>query len=278
MPHSERNAKETNMNVPDTQIAVQLYNFRDHCKTQADLANTLKQISDIGYRAVQMVDLGPDMPVEAVAALLEENDLYCCSTHEMMPDYTDHFERTVHTQRTYGCALSFLAIAINAEYYSAEGTKALAAELNQIGRKLKDQGIGFGYHNHHVEFARFTDKTMLEELVDNTDPELVAFEIDVHWVQRGGGSPVEWIKNVAGRIPVVHFKDYSIVSGETFFDTQPAFSEIGEGNLHWEGILAACRDANVRWYVTEQDQPMPGRSIFESARISYQNMVSMGLK
>jgi sugar phosphate isomerase/epimerase len=174
--------------------------------------------------------------------------------------------------------LSFLAIAIDAKYYSAEGTKVLAAELNQIGRKLKDQGIGFGYHNHHVEFLRFTDKTMLEEMVDNTDPELVAFEIDVHWVTRGGGSPVEWIKKVAGRIPVVHFKDFSIVGGERFFDAQPAFSEIGEGNLHWEGILAACQDAGVRWYVVEQDQPMPGRSIFESARISLENMRDMGLK
>jgi sugar phosphate isomerase/epimerase len=255
-----------------------MYNFREHCKTQADLATTLKRIRDIGYSAVQMVNLRLDTPIEAIAALLEENQLYCCSTHEMLPDYSDHFERTVQTQRSFGCALSFLAIATNAEYFSAEGTRALAAELNQIGRKLKDQGIRFGYHNHHVEFARFTDKTMLEELVDNTDPELVAFEIDVHWVQRGGGSPVEWIKKVADRIPVVHFKDFSIVGGQTFFDAQPAFSEIGEGNLHWERILAACQDANVRWYVVEQDFPVPGRSTFESAKISYENMVNMGLK
>jgi sugar phosphate isomerase/epimerase len=218
------------------------------------------------------------MPIEAVAALLADHDLYCCSTHEMLSDYTDHFERTVQAQRSYGCALSFLAAATNAEYFSAEGTEALAAELDQIGRRLKDQGIGFGYHNHHMEFVRFTDKTMLEELVDHTDPELVAFEIDVHWVQRGGGSPVAWIKKVADRIPVVHFKDYSMVSGQTLFQAQPAFSEIGEGNLDWDGILAACQDANVRWYVVEQDQPMPGRSIFESARISYENMRNMGLK
>ena len=55
------------MSVPDTQIAVQMYNFREHCRTQADLANTLKHIRDIGYRAVQMVDLRLDMPIEAVA-------------------------------------------------------------------------------------------------------------------------------------------------------------------------------------------------------------------
>jgi len=259
------------MNVPDTQIAVQMYNFREHCRTQADLANTLKQISDIGYRAVQMVSLRLDMSVEAVAALLAENDLYCCSTHEGMADYSSHFERTVQSQRSYGCALSFLAGPGSMEYFSAEGTKALAAELNQIGRKLTAEGIGFGYHNHHREFARYADKTMLEELVDNTDPELVAFEIDVHWIQRGGGSPVKWINKVAGRIPVVHFKDFSIVDGE------PIFSEIGEGNLDWEGILTACQDANVRWYVIEQDRPVPGRSMFESARISYENMLDMGL-
>lgn len=97
-------------------------------------------------------------------------------------DCPGHADRssTVQRLRTYRCALSFLATATNAEYHSAEGTKALAVELNQIGGKLKDQDIGFGYHTHHVEFARFTGKTILEELVDNTDPELVAIEIDVH--------------------------------------------------------------------------------------------------
>lgn len=260
------------MNVPDTQIAVAIYNFRDHCRTESDLATTLKRLRDIGYSALQMWDAG-DVPTEVIAGLLEENEIYCCSTHDSQADYSDNFERTVQKQRQYGCALSILASpGRDRNYFSAEGTMALAAELNQIGRRLKEQGIGFGYHNHHREFARFTDKTMLEELVDNTDPETVTFEVDLHWVQRGGGSPVKWIKKVAGRMPVVHFKDFSIVEG------QPVFSEIGEGNLDWEGILAACQETKVRWYVIEQDQPIPGRSIFESARISYENMVDMGLK
>jgi sugar phosphate isomerase/epimerase len=260
------------MTIPDTQIAVQMYNFREHCRTRADLATTLKRIRDIGYSAVQMVNLRLDMPMEAIAAVLEENQLYCCSTHDSLADYSGDFEGTVQRQRSYGCALSFLASPGSMEFFSAEGTRALAAELNQIGRRLKDQGIGFGYHNHHREFTQYTSKTMLEELIDSTDPETVSFEIDVHWVQRGGGSPVKWIKKVAGRMPVVHFKDFSIVDG------QPVFSEIGEGNLDWEGILAACQETNVRWYVIEQDQPMPGRSMFESAKMSYENMVNMGLE
>jgi sugar phosphate isomerase/epimerase len=259
------------MNIPDTQIAIQMYNFRDHCTTQGDFAATLEKVSAIGYSAVQMVPLRLNLSIEAVAGLLEENGLYCCSTHESLADYSRDFEGVVGAQRSYGCALSFLASPGSTDFYSAEGTVALADQLNQIGRRLRDEGIGFGYHNHHREFEKYTDSTMLQELIDSTDPELVAFEIDVHWIQRGGGSPVEWIRKAADRMPVVHFKDFSVVDG------QPIFSEIGEGNLDWDGILAACQDTNVRWYVIEQDQPVPGRTIFESARISYENMRNMGL-
>lgn len=262
------------MNIPDTKIATILFNFRDYCKTKEDLANTLKRLKDIGYKAVQMCDFHTqtDIPVETTRALLDQNELYCCATQENLVDYNDHFEKTVEKLGVYGCNATFLANPRLKEYFCADGVKRLADELNGIGKRLKEHGIQFGYHNHHREFERFLNKTMLEELIDNTDPEYVCFELDLCWVQRGGGSPVKWINKLAGRMPVVHFKDFSIV------DSELVASEVGEGNLDWEGILAACEDTNVRWYVVEQDFPVAERDVFESAKISYNNLLNMGVK
>ena len=103
-------------------------------------------------------------------------------------------------------------------------------------------------------------------------PENLYAEIDVHWVTRGGGSPVRWIYKVAGRMPVVHFKDLVIV------DDKPVFCEIGEGNLDWPGIIKACEDINVRWYSIEQDTPFGDRDIFDSIAISFNNLKAMGIK
>lgn len=90
------------------------------------------------------------------------------------------------------------------DYYKA------AEDLNHYGKLLKEQGLKLYYHNHHFEFEKFNGKTGFELLVENTDPELVGFEIDVHWIQRAGHDPVKWIERLAGREDMVHLKDYRI--------------------------------------------------------------------
>jgi len=77
---------------------------------------------------------------------------------------------------------------------------------------------------------------------------------------------------VKGRAPLLHFKDYSIVNRE------PAFSEVGEGNLDWPEILKAADEAGSRWYIFEQDHPLPYREMMESIKITYQNMKGLGIQ
>jgi sugar phosphate isomerase/epimerase len=66
-------------------------------------------------------------------------------------------------------------------------------------------------------------------------------------------------------------KDFALIGSD------PYFAEVGEGNLEWEAILEAARRAGVRWYIVEQDQPFPGRDIFDSLALSFENMREMGL-
>jgi sugar phosphate isomerase/epimerase len=51
-------------------------------------------------------------------------------------------------------------------------------------------------------------------------------------------------------------------------------AEIGEGNLDWADVLAACRDAGVEWLIVEQDECR--RDPFESLAISRRNLRSLG--
>ena len=82
--------------------------------------------------------------------------------------------------------------------HSEEGYYKAAEDLNHYGKLLKEQGLKLYYHNHHFEFEKFNGKTGFELLVENTDPELVGFEIDVHWIQRAGHDPVKWIERKRG--------------------------------------------------------------------------------
>ena len=195
----------------------------------------------------------------------------CSRTHEGRQPCIDNFDEIVAKIKLYECDFTALGSAGN-DFFSPEGLDELCPQLEEIGAKFKAEGIKFGFHNHHREFVKVTDKPWLAELYDRTDPEKLYAEIDVHWVTRGGGNPEAWIRKVAGRMPVVHFKDFAIVDGE------PKFCEIGEGNLDWPGIIKACEDTGVRWYSIEQDQPFGDRDIFESIKISFDNLKEMGVE
>jgi len=258
------------MKKPETKIAVTLFNLRDFCKTAEDLDATLEKVRDIGYEAVQISGIGPIDTLE-VKELLEKHKLYCCATHENLPNLRENFDSIVDKLKLWECDFTALGHPGN-DCWSLEGMKKLAAELDGIGAKFKTESIKFGYHNHHCEFVKFSDKTFLEEIYLRSSPENLYAEIDVHWVARGGGSPVKWIYNVAGRMPVVHFKDFVIVNNE------PVFCEVGEGNLDWKAIIKACEKTNVRWYSVEQDTPFGNRDIFESIKISFNNLKKMGVE
>ncbi|MCK5852393.1 sugar phosphate isomerase/epimerase [bacterium] len=258
------------MKIPDTKIAVTLFNLRDYCQTAKELDTTLGKIKDIGYQAVQISGIGPIEPAE-IKKLLDKHQMYCCATHENLPNLRDNFNDIVAKMKLWECDFTALGHPGN-DCWSLEGMINLAKELNEIGAKFKAESLKLGYHNHHYEFVKYSDKTFLKEIYERTDPTNLYAEIDVHWVSRGGGSPVKWIHNVAGRMPVVHFKDFVIVNNE------PVFCEIGEGNLDWQAIIKACENTGVRWYSIEQDSPFGDRNIFDSIEISFNNLKAMGVE
>ncbi len=254
------------MGAPDTRIAVTLFNLRQSCQTLEDLDRTLERLKSIGYQAVQISAI-PEFDPAEVRRLLDNHGIHCCATHEKLDDCQNSLDKIVSKLEAYGCNFAALG-SPGKDFLNPDGAAKLPGILENISRQFSAHGISFGFHNHHREFEKFGSRALLEEIYDNTT-ELCA-EIDVHWVQRGGGNPVSWIKKVAGRMPVVHLKDYAIVDGE------PAFCEIGEGNLEWEPIMAALRETDVRWYVIEQDRPVGDRDIFESMEISYTKLVELG--
>jgi sugar phosphate isomerase/epimerase len=134
---------------------------------------------------------------------------------------------------------------------SAEGYREFAKRANQIGKRLKDEGLTFIYHNHAFEFARFGDTTGMQILLDElTD---VQFEIDVYWVQSGGGDAVDWIRKVTGRMDVVHFKEMVGHLPDEKNRSMTEMAPIGEGNFDWTKIMAACDETNVKYAFIEQD-------------------------
>ena len=252
-------------------IGVTLFNLRDYCKDVAGLDSTLNRVRSIGYENIQVSGVGSIEP-EVIKELADKYELSIVATHEAAADLDNDMAGVIAKLKSWECDFTALGFPGKAAWDgTAEGVPALLDKLAKWGTELKEAGVRFGYHNHDIEFEKFNSRILLEQIYTEVPATTLYAEIDVHWVARGGGDPVAWIKKVAGRMPVIHVKDMTIV------DRTPEICEIGEGNLNWPAIIKACQETNVSYLIVEQDRPFQDRDIFESMKISFDNMRAMGL-
>lgn len=245
-----------------TKIAAQLYTIRDFTKTPRDIAASLKKIKQLGYGAVQLSALGPIEP-EELKRILDGEGLIVCVTHTPYERICNEMDKVIYEHHLWGA--KYIAIgSMPSEYRNAQGFSKFAEEASEVARKLKANGFTFGYHNHSFELEKFGNHTGLDILYEKSDPEVFTAEIDTYWIQHGGGDPASWIRKLKGRVPLVHLKDMGIFEGKQMM------TEVGEGNLNWQEILKACNEADVKWYIIEQD--ICQRDPFESLGISLRNL------
>lgn len=99
--------------------------------------------------------------------------------------------------------------------------------------------------------------TMYEQLfMDNTDPALVCFELDVYWCVIGDQDPVEWIQEHKDRFKLLHIKDRFVIGDSgmmnfpKIFETayncgiNEFFVELegnGKGMTQFEGVEASAK-------------------------------------
>jgi sugar phosphate isomerase/epimerase len=251
-------------------LTAQLYTIREYTQTLEDFRISMDKIRDIGYTAVQVSAIGP-IPYEDVKSVVDDRGLTICITHIGFDRLQNDIDSVIEQHKLWECP-NVAVGSMPREYRDGglDAFKCFAQEATEIGKALAEAGLTFSYHNHSFEFVRFGDRTGLDVIYEESDPEYLQAEIDTYWVQHGGGDPIAWIRKMKDRMPVIHFKDMVIYEGEQ------TMAEIGEGNLNWPGILEACKDANVEWYAIEQDRCMGDP--FDSLRISYDNLRGMGVE
>jgi sugar phosphate isomerase/epimerase len=135
--------------------------------------------------------------------------------------------------------------------------------LNKAGQRCKSAGIQLCYHNHAFEFEPVKEGgNLLDVLMKNTDPKLVALELDIMWAKVGGVEPVKVFEQYKGRIPLVHMKNVKAGIGPQYNEKVPrdAFEEVGKGVIAIGPVLKAAQKAGAKHFFVEQDQT-PGNPL-----------------
>lgn len=230
-----------------SQIALQLYTLRDYLKTPAEIAATLKKVRAIGYEAVQVSGMGP-IPEADLVTILNGEGLAICGTHEPSATILENPAAVAERLHKLGCTLTAYPYPAGIDFADAAVVTKLIKDLDASGKVLREAGCSLSYHNHAIEFLRAGDRTVLQQIYDESDPKNLQAELDTYWIQYGGGDSTDWVRKMTGRLPWLHCKDYAFIA-----ENKPAFAEVGSGNLNWSSILPAAEEAGCKWFIVEQD-------------------------
>ncbi|QEC65817.1 sugar phosphate isomerase/epimerase [Panacibacter ginsenosidivorans] len=205
---------------PSTILGIQLYSVRDDMKK--DPLGTLKQISAIGYKYVEHAGYGDRKFYGKYSAtefkkILDDLGLKMKSGHTSMGradwdetknDFTDKWKNTVEDAATAGQAYVISPWLDESYRKNIDDLKRFLQVFNKSGELCKKSGMKFGYHNHDFEFSQqFDGKKVFDIILENTDPSLVAQQLDIGNMYHAGGIALDIMKKYPGRFELMHVKD-----------------------------------------------------------------------
>jgi sugar phosphate isomerase/epimerase len=226
-------------------VGLQLYTVR--ALMAKDVEGTLATVAGIGYREVEFAGYFNRDPA-ALRAALDKLKLTSPSCHLGLDAVETGFDATAAAAKIVGHKWVVVASVPGRFFQSVASLKELAQRFNAIGKRAKDAGLRYGYHNHNVEFKAVEGTIPLELLLSETDPALVDFEMDAYWVTQGGGDPLALIDKFPGRFRLLHAKDASAAP-------ESAMRDVGAGVIDWKRILSEKKKAGIEHVFVEHDQP-----------------------
>ncbi len=250
-------------------VGAQLYTVREYCQTESDLATSLAKIAAIGYTTVQVSGIGPIAPAR-VRHICDRLNLQIVVTHTAQERIRDTTEQVIEEHRIYGARHIGIG-SMPAQYQrTPAGIDQFLNDYRPAAEKIAAAGMQLHYHNHNFEFEIFNRQTLMQRLIDGMPADRLGFILDTYWLQAGGADPALVIRQLAGRVPVIHLKDMAMRGHEQIMT--PVIS----GNMNFNTILDACAEAGTQWLMIEQDTC--DGDPFDCLAESYQNLAKLGYR
>jgi sugar phosphate isomerase/epimerase len=297
------------------QVGLELYTVRD--LTAKDYEGTVAKVAEIGYKEVEAATDYANLEPKQFRAMLDRYGLTMPSTHvgaTAGPDLEKQLEgfqiMGIHYTEirggggrgaargpvappaapSAGGVAAGIAAGLAARgprpggsAQTEESVKLTAGQLNQNGKLVKKFGMKILVHNHTMEFQALEGSRLrpYDILLAETDPALVAMQLDIGWASVAGQDILEMFKTHPGRFELWHVKD---AKGIKVMNAQMTQQErqrsamlvpVGLGEVDYTPIFAAAGLAGMKHYCIEQDNAADWGDSVAAARKSYQNLVKM---
>jgi sugar phosphate isomerase/epimerase len=267
-----------------TLMGVQLYSVRDEMKK--DPLATLKAVADMGYKYVEHANYINrkfyGYPAAEFKKVLNDLGLTMPSGHTVMgpghwdaakKDFSDSWKYTVEDAAIAGQELVISPWLDDSLRKTAEDLKRYMEVFNQSGELCNKSGMRFGYHNHNFEFTqKLGDETVYEIILKNTDPLLVAQQLDFGNLYGTGADALAIVQNNPGRFVSMHVKDEIMNAKGTGYES----TVLGKGVQVVKKIIDQGKKTGGTLHFIVEQEAYQGIAPLECIRQNYNKMKEWG--
>jgi sugar phosphate isomerase/epimerase len=228
-------------------FGIQLYSVKEDMATDAQA--TIRSLGGYGYKQLEGFDGGKGIlwgmqPAE-FKTLLAETGTTMVASHANVYENLD-----AQAAQAAEVGLKYLICPWIGPQKSLDDYKKRADEFNKIGQQLKSHGIRFAYHNHDYSFVTQDGGIGQDILMEETDPALVDFEMDIYWVHVADAKPAEYLSKYPGRFRLCHVKDAAAGGG----DPHERGVLLGDGEIPYAELIKHSKGLGMEYFIVEQER------------------------
>ena len=221
-------------------LGIQVSSLKPLLKTEEQMREAFRNMAALDAPYLQLQWIDPTVSVDAIADAMRGNNQVSLGTQDYYVTVLENLEYYVNLNAATGG--TWLTVSrIPERCKSREGLDVFARELTELQEKLTPLGQRVCFHPVTPDYTAVPGMSAVEYLLE----QLPWLEIclDLFHLDKNCDDMPRFIRRYAGRIPMVHFKDHR----------EGVLVPAGQGQVRWEGVVEACRDAEVGYGLAEQE-------------------------
>jgi len=232
-------------------FGLQLYSLR--FEPEKDISGTLAKVKRMGIRDVEVSGYYGKTAKE-FKTLLDSNEMKCESIVFGYDQFEKRIDSVINDSHLFGATYVGIGWIPHTGAFNKTHIDKAIADFDRFGAKLKEAGLRFFYHPHGYEFDT-PDGNLMDLMLQQTNPELVTYQLDVFWVAYAGADPIAYLKKFPGRFELLHLKELrrdtpGNNSGKAAHETSVA---LGNGVTNWPVVLRQARKSGVKKFYIEDE-------------------------
>jgi sugar phosphate isomerase/epimerase len=234
-------------------LALQLHSLRR--EIAGDPEGVIRRVPSLGFDGVETAGTY-GWSTGQWNEILAETKLPVVGAHIGLEQLESEWEKQTEFQRAVGNS-RIVVPSLPKNLQTREGYSQAAKRLSSLGHRAQSEGLAIFHHNHAYEFSPVAEgRCGIDILLAETDPEALSLEVDTYWVERGGINSGDFILRNAGRIGMIHAKEFCRDGRDV---------PVGQGDVDWKAVIPLAE--NRGWpIIVEYEAEDPLAAVAASAR------------